>query len=522
MMARMASIASGLQVAGLIWAVVGVVVAVPFFGLTSLGLLPVFIGGVLLVVGALAAPSSTSMSLSARLRRGLPHLSAVVVGLGGLAGAWALRGVGDVDVTRARVNTLAEESVQVATALTTPTTVVAFADDDESRTLLRTLVARYSAVNPRIALELRSVRVAADIERAEALGLAELLPLGGPNVAVVTGGRDVTDGTDGEGPPVRLRLTGQTADAEQQLTNALRRSQERQRAKIYVVAGHGEPAPNDESAAGLSRLRDRLRARDVDLVPLPIAQLPDLPDDVRAILWLAGTVQPRDVDVARLQDALAAGANIVAAINDEASSVAMRGLLASVGVEAFADVVVDESPFSSLLGGAELATGQTQLAHPVTRPLRGAMTHFSRAQVLALTPTPAGTTPWTTTPLVSTGGDARARGTGAAGPLPLVVVAVEGGDGRRGDRHRAVVCADADFFTNGLIGLGANLDLAENLLLWSVQADDDLTIRPRRKSGSLIFLTPSARETLSFWMLVLVPATLLSLGAAWSARRRSR
>ena len=201
-------------------------------------------------------------------------------------------------------------------------------------------------------------------------------------------------------------------------------------------------------------------------------------------------------------------------------------LAASCGVDVVDDIVVDESPFSALLGGADLASGQTQLAHAVTRSLRGALTHFPRAALLGISPLDDDGALVVATPLVSTGADARSQRTSARGPLPLVV-SVERFSGRvdepqRKSLSRIIVAADASFIENVHIGKGANADLALNALLWITATDDAIVLRPRLKTGALVFMTPRGRESLSFVLLVLLPGCLLALAVGLSAFRRSR
>ncbi|HEY1100064.1 MAG TPA: hypothetical protein VGF99_14100, partial [Myxococcota bacterium] len=164
-----------------------------------------------------------------------------------------------------------------------------------------------------------------------------------------------------------------------------------------------------------------------------------------------------------------------------------------------------------------VANGQTQLAHAVTRSLRGALTHFSRAAVLGLTPI-GDEADVVVTPLVSTGGDARAQKTKAEGPLPLLV----GIDRTAPTKTRALVAADASFLSNVELGKGANSDLALNAVLWLTSTDDLIVVRPHTRTGALVFLTPAARERLSFVLLVLVPGLLLAFAAGRSAARRAR
>ncbi len=212
------------------------------------------------------------------------------------------------------------------------------------------------------------------------------------------------------------------------------------------------------------------------------------------------------------------GVPLVIAVEPGQPSPVAAEVAASFGVDVVDDVVVDESPFSTLLGGADFATGQTQMAHAVTRSLRGALTHFPRAAVLGISPLGQGAAEDViVTPIVSTGADARAQAGNTREPMPLVV-AVE----RSRPLSRSIVAADASFLLNASINTGANADLALNALLWVTSTDDAIAVRPHRKTGALVFLTPAGRARLGFLALVLVPGLLLALAAGRGAWRRAR
>jgi ABC-type uncharacterized transport system involved in gliding motility auxiliary subunit len=313
---------------------------------------------------------------------------------------------------------------------------------------------------------------------------------------------------------VRLRFDAGQPDHEERLTNALRRATTTTAVKLYVLAGHGEPDVVDEGPLGLSRLKQALLARGVELVPLPLARVGVVPDDARGLVVLPGTTPLSDDETRLIDGALARGVPLLLAVDPDRPSTPLSSRAAAIGVDVVDDVIVDESPFSTMLGGADVASGQAQIGHPITRPLRGALTHFPRAGLLALTPTEG----LEATPLVSTGPEAKSARTGATGPLPLVVAVNAEGDVRA---RRAVVCADATFLENAHAGQGANADLALNAALWVSAVDDSLVVRPRHKTGALVFLTPSGRASLTFVVVVLVPGLLLMAAAAWAARRRS-
>lgn len=503
---------------------VAVLVALPVFGASAFGLSGIVLGGVLLIAGSALTPSTpptTTASSTPRSWRALPLLAPAMLVVG-LCGVRAFEAAGiEIDVTSAKANTLAQESVSVAAGLVQPVQIVSFVDDDRAALELRTLVDRYRAVSASITFEQRSVKRADDLDRARALGVAEHLALGGPNVVVTTATADV-DAV----PPVRLRFVAGLPDQEQQLTNALRRVTTTSVHRVYLVSGHGEPDTRDEGPLGLSRLTSSLAARGVQLVPLPLVSVGRIPEDAAGLVLLPGTSPMAAAEQALIVAAVGGGVPVLIAVEPDRPSVVLTQLAASCGVDVVDDIVVDESPFSALLGGADLASGQTQLAHAVTRSLRGALTHFPRAALLGISPLDDDGALVVATPLVSTGADARSQRTSARGPLPLVV-SVERFSGRvdepqRKSLSRIIVAADASFIENVHIGKGANADLALNALLWITATDDAIVLRPRLKTGALVFMTPRGRESLSFVLLVLLPGCLLALAVGLSAFRRSR
>jgi hypothetical protein len=500
-----------LSAVGTVLTALGVVVALPIFGASPSSMAVAALGASLLVVGGIMTPSSSAASSSAsRASARIAPIAVVVVGAVLLWASSHTRAL-EIDVTYASANTLADESIIVATGLGYDVEIVSFVEDDRALLELRTLVDRYRAVTPRITFEQRSVKRADDLERARVLGVAEYLALGGPNVVVVR--------RDSALPPVRLRWSPSMPDDEQLLTNALRRVTTTSTTRVYLLSGHGEPDTRDEGPVGLSRLTTSLEARGVQLVPLPLVSVGVVPDDARALMLLPPTTPVSDAERALIVAAVARGVPIVIAVEPGQPSPLATQIAASFGVDVVDDVVVDESPFSTLLGGADMATGQTQMAHAVTRSLRGALTHFPRSALLGITPLGQGdeANDVVVTPIVSTGADARAHVGNARGPLPLVV-AVE----RVRPAARAIVAADASFLLNASTTTGANADLALNAMLWVTGTDDAIAVRAHRKTGGLVFLTPAARERLSFVALVVLPGLLLALAAARGAWRGAR
>jgi hypothetical protein len=205
-------------------------------------------------------------------------------------------------------------------------------------------------------------------------------------------------------------------------------------------------------------------------------------------------------------------------------STGLDSLIGAFGLQ-LAGAVRDESPLSGLAGGPDVATGsQLEHAHPITRPLGEALTHFPRARAVLENPGPA----VTVTPLVRTGTEARMGD--VAGPLVLAMAAESQNDAHDpGVAHagavrqsRIVVVGDASFAKNRGTAMGANRDLAVNAVLWLVERDDKIAIRPKGRGGALLLLTPSGRERLAFVLLYGMPTALVAAGFGARAWRRRR
>ena len=197
-------------------------------------------------------------------------------------------------------------------------------------------------------------------------------------------------------------------------------------------------------------------------------------------------------------------------------------------VQTGADVVIDASAFSGLLGGPQTATGVAYASHPVTSKLGGSMTHFPRARSLAENPmddvivtalVQTGTEAFGETSGETTPGRAARDEGDVPGPMTLAM-AVERTASATSTHARVVVVGDSTFASNAAVGLGANLDFAVNALLWLANEGQEIALRPRGRSGNLLLLSPTSRERIAFVLLYGLPVLLLGTGLTIRALRR--
>lgn len=513
----MKSVARVVGVSGLVVAVTAATIGTAFFGvrtwLTWVPLVGGLAAALLAGLSSLRAGGGASVDrAAARARALLVAECALAVSLAVVANAAALQAPVVVDVTASRRNTLAEASVQVARALKAPVTITATLDGaDRAWVELEELVGRYQRETAQLTL----VRVAPDAAPAEALHEAKV---------VVSAASPLAGGSERR---QRVRFQAGAPDQEELLTKAVRAVSLESRPRAYVLAGHGEPAVADDGPAGLRRFGQALVDEGLEVVPLPLSAVGQIPDDA-GLLVVPGSQALPAHEAALLQQHLDEGGRLLVLLEPFVDA-GLGSLLGSVGIQADDDVIVDPSAFAGLAGGAETATGVAYASHPVTQKLGGAMTHFSRARSLSMNPG----TPAEPQPLVQTGAEAfgeMTRGKASlddadvAGPVTLALAAellpAAGPEATRAGR--IVVFGDTTFATNQGLGLGANQDLLLNASLWLLGRDEDIVVRPRGRGGNLLLLSPTARERLAFVLLYGLPVALLCAGLSVSALRRRR
>ncbi|MBI1945404.1 MAG: GldG family protein [Deltaproteobacteria bacterium] len=468
------------------------------FGTASwLSRLPLVVGLLLVALGT-ALRWRTGGAARPRLRPALDV--AVLLGLAALAQLGAARLDVTWDVTSSKRNTLAEASVAAARVL----------DRD-------VLVTAYLEGQDRAAVELEAL-VASFARHTDKLRLVRVAPSQDPSTARAAGAPVVVSAGE---RARKVRFQAGAPDQEAQLLAAVRAVTTEAAPRVYLTSGHGELELGDEGMHGLSRLKAALVDEGLEPVPLPLAVAGRVPDDAGAVVVAGARTAFSPAELELLRRYLEGGGRMLALVEPKQDG-GLAGLLGGYGVQLGDDVVQDGSAFAAMLGGKETATGVAYAAHPVTRRLGSAMTHFPRARSVAENPG----TPASTTALVQTGAeawgetgpesaDAVKDDTDVAGPVTLALAAEQ-------ERARLVVVGDVTCASNLGLGLGANRDLLQNAALWLVEREQQIAARPRGRGGNLLLLTPSARERVAFLLLYGLPALLVAAGLAVQAVRRGR
>lgn len=325
----------------------------------------------------------------------------------------------------------------------------------------------------------------------------------------------------------------QDAD-EEKLTNALIRVTRKGKRVIYFLKGHGEKDPADTERTGYSQVKAAVEKLNYEVKDLLLARETKLPDDA-AIVAIAG---PQKDLLANEIDALAAyigrGGKVLL-MADPFEAPGLTPFAARYGINLGSDVIIDDNPQGQLLGtGPGVPIVGDYQTHPITRDFRFA-TLFPLVRSIAVAEKPpagvsvqglarTSTQSWAT--------DEREFRTGQIKPPPAAarraitiaaVATVDAKDApadRKDVKARVVVIGDSDFASNRFVNLSGNRDFFLNIISWLAEEESLISIRPKERGTTPVFLTAAQGQVL-FWVpVVLIPLALAVAGGYAVARRR--
>jgi ABC-type uncharacterized transport system involved in gliding motility auxiliary subunit len=283
----------------------------------------------------------------------------------------------------------------------------------------------------------------------------------------------------------------------------------------------------------MSEVKKRMDNEGLKVEKLNLASVTDIPADAQAVV-IAGPAkpfQPGEVDtVKRFLDA---GGKAFVMVEPPPTENGLDSLLKAYAVEADQAMVVD--PISRLFGASEVIPVaqnynteseivrdfKLNTVYPTARPLT--ILQDAGSTVIAKPVALSMQSAWgETNPAGKVQRDENEKG----GPFPLVVQVTkdtknpEGGITKRSDQARLIVSGDRDFATNKFRTAFGNEDLFLNCVNWLAEQTERITIRPRLRDASRLYLTPSQQATIFILAIDVLPVTLLAMGlAVWLVRR---
>lgn len=439
----------------------------------------------------------------------------LVVVVLGVANYAATRRPRTWDLTKDKVFTLSDDTRKTLDGLKVPVQVLAFyGQADEAAQQVGDLLRRYASRSTRFTYKL--VDPYKSPEMVKKYSITE----GGPRLVLQAGTEEAR---------------AKTPD-EEGLTNALVRVTRSGTHRIYFTTGHGEPDPKGPGEHGYSLAVKGLEGEGYEVATLSLLEKPEIPADAAAVV-VAG---PRKTflapEVKALQDFAGKGGHLGLFLEPEARA-GLEPLLEDFGIGLDDDMVVDPSPVAQLFGGSPVTPiVQPAAGHPISRELSRTGLAFPTTRSLsilpgkAVTPTPlavSGRDSWGETDIKGLFSQGAKKDAGEkGGPLPVALaaqkpVAAEVA-GRRTSEARVVVAGDSEFFSDQYQQLLGNLDFFLNAAGWLVEQEDRITIRPRSREASRLFLNTAQVMAIKFLTIDALPVALLGVGLAVWLVRRSR
>lgn len=488
------------------------------FVFTGINFYSVFLGGLgllCLVVGFALDYSGLLDSFGRRSTKyGANALvySLVFIGILGFINVLAANHNKKIDMTKAGVNTLTDQTQTVIKNLPGPTEIVAFFKAGESREFER-LAKLYADVSDKI-----SYTVIDPDLRPEVVQQYAVTERGA--VAISCEGR-----------------TSITLDAtEQGLTLALMKVSSAAQGNVYILEGHGELPLEDRDVRGMAFLKEGLENENIVIKTLNIPTAGQIPDDANLII-VAGPTNPLSETEASLLSAFLDQGGRLLLLIDPLTDHGLGGLLAKYGIVPQNDLIVEKQLrlFQDPAPGFDPVVVDYGF-HEITKKMQQNITLFHLAQSLK-TETDGQSEGVIVDPILKT----RAESWGeidldsfkegetpendperdSQGPLTLGVAAERTiGEGKQQTSARLVVIGDSDFASNRYIGEYFNGNLFLNIVNWLTGKEEYISIRANTFAPDVFSLNDKDRSVIFFASVFLFPQLVIMLGIGVALRRK--
>jgi ABC-type uncharacterized transport system involved in gliding motility auxiliary subunit len=345
-----------------------------------------------------------------------------------------------------------------------------------------------------------------------------------------------------------------TSNAEQTLTNALKRVIDGQPKKDYFLQGHGEPDPNGSDGDGYSALVGALQTDNFEVAPLNLAQQGTVPADATVVVIAGPTTDPLAAELDALRAFLRSGGKLHLLLDppDQGTTPDVVGLIALArewGIDVGTNLLIDASGLGQMLGTDASVPIAMPVAHPITNNFR-VMTAFPLAR--SVRPVEGGANGRIAQPVLETSPQSWAESNIAGvlssgrvernveppnipGPVPLAVAvsaaaeepATPPADGATPasdapkPETRIVVVGDSDFARNRAIGIQGNREIFLNMANWLAQQEDLIAIRPTDPANRPITMTDNQGVWVWRFTMHIVPLLLFANAVRLYRRRRA-
>jgi ABC-type uncharacterized transport system involved in gliding motility auxiliary subunit len=324
---------------------------------------------------------------------------------------------------------------------------------------------------------------------------------------------------------------------EEGVTGALIRALKGGERQVCVVAGHGEHRLDDSSQSdGFSGFQTVVQRDNYKLQSVNLQQKAEVPAECTVLVVGGPTGDYIQPEVDAIKKYVEGGGRALFMLDPPlklgrkqiSDNQALSDLLASWGVTADKDLLLDESAASQLLGGGPEAPVILQYdSHPIVNDLTNVSTAFPLSRSLET----KNTDKTTITKLFSTSAESYATSDLASseirinpakdkhGPFTLAVAGTYAG-AKPSDSGRFVVVGNSGWASNQALGFSGNRNLLLNMVNWLSSDEDLISIRPKQPEDRRINLTRAQFRTVQFTSQFFLPLIVIFGGMMiWLKRR---
>ena len=326
------------------------------------------------------------------------------------------------------------------------------------------------------------------------------------------------------------------SQTEEGVTGALIRDLKGGKRTVCVVTGSGEHQIDDSERNGYSRLKDLLAKDSYDTRAINLLQKAEVPSDCTVLMVGGPKSDYADPEVNAIKAYVENGGRAMILVDpplklgrsEISDNAALGNVLASWGVTADKDLVLDSNPIGQLYGlGPEVPLVAAYDSHPIVNELKGSMTGFPIARSLDIKNGDKTTVQklfsssdgsFATTNLAS----AEIRPdpkTDKKGPLVLGAAGTYN-TGKPNNQGRFVVVGNSGWSANSFINFNGNRDLMLNAMNWLSSDEDLISIRPKEPEDRRINMNRAQFAWLRFVSQFGLPAIVIIGGVMVWWRRR--
>ena len=323
---------------------------------------------------------------------------------------------------------------------------------------------------------------------------------------------------------------------EEGITGAMIRAIKGGARNVCIVTGSGEHRVDDTTADGFSDFQAAVQKDNYQVKAVNLLQNADVPADC-TVLVVAGPsgdyVQP---EVDAIKKYVEGGGRAMFMLDpplkigrkEISDNKALTDLLASWGVTADKDLLLDENPLAQLVGlGPEVPLVTTYESHQIVNDLAGTATGFPLSRSLNIknenhtsVSKLFGTSPSSFSTYNLSSAEIRIDpNKDKKGPFTLAAAATYD-TGKPNNQGRFIVVGDSRWASNSFLRFNGNRNLALNMMNWLSSDEDLISIRPKEQEDRRINLTRAQFLMVRSVSQFLLPLIVIIGGVMVWAKRR--